>query len=152
MQPKAAVSPIIKYVRSIEGNYMTLAEVARALNVVEETLRLWRKRDPERFGPSLMTHFGDVPVYLYSLDDLERVRRNAKERGIAKCGRPRLWTVREGQARQRRMTRVSYLRARAKVLRAEGESARAGEMERKARDMNRALQSESKARRKALGR
>lgn len=118
----ARISPITAFVRGIPGDFMTLAEVARILEIPEPTLRDLRIRAPKRFGPSLMTHFGRTPVYLYSAEDLERVRVELKNHRAEQraegfhSGRPALWTATEAADRRRRSMQAVYYARRADQL------------------------------------
>src|SRR4051812_8833598 len=98
---------------------MSLAEVARTLKIPEDTLRTWRRQKPEIFNPSFMTHFGALPIYLYSADDLEKIRKAAEEH-TSERGQPRLWSVAEAKDRQRRHVRARYWERRAESLREQG--------------------------------
>lgn len=151
MPPAGRMSPVTKFVRELEGGpWMTLAEVARALKIPEDTLRTWRRNEPDAFNPSLMTYFGDLPVYLYSLQDLERVRTAAREH-TSTWGQPRLWSGLEAKDRQRRHVRARYWERRAELLQAQGESERAAEAARNSRVIRDELLRESTERRERLG-
>lgn len=151
MAQAGRISPVTKFVRELEGGpWMTLAEVARALKVPEDTLRSWRRDDPETYNPSFMTHFGDLPVYLYSLEDLERVRLAAAAH-TSDRGQPRLWSALEAKDRQRRHVRARYWERRRDLLLERGDVEEGREAARKSRVIRDQLSQESQDRRKRLG-
>lgn len=151
MAQAGRISPVTKFVRELEGGpWMTLAEVARALKVPEDTLRSWRRDDPETYNPSFMTHFGDLPVYLYSLEDLERVRLVAAAH-TSDRGQPRLWSALEAKDRQRRHVRARYWERRRDLLLERGDVEEGREAARKSRVIRDQLSQESQDRRKRLG-
>lgn len=151
MAQKGRISPVTRFVRELEGGpWMTLAEVARALRIPEDTLRTWRRDDPANFNPSFMTHFGDLPVYCYSLDDLERVRAAAATHTSGR-GQPRLWSVAEAKDRQRRHVRARYWERRAALLTERGDRAKAREAARNSRVIRHDLAVQAGERRQRLG-
>lgn len=138
-------SPTIRFVRSIPGQYMTLAEVAREIDVPEDTLRTWRRNEPHRFGPSRMTYFGSLPIYLYDLNDVERTRAEAAIQRAdpqAHGGNVTIWTVVEGQDRQRRLVRARYWEAKVARL--------AGKRDAGSREQRDAARAKAKAIRRGL--
>ncbi len=149
MSPKQPLSPITRYIRGL-GEYLTLPEVARALRIPEETLRSWRKQDPESFDPSEMTYYGSMAIYLYTLEDFERVRTAAAQRDRLR-GRPRLWTAAEAADRQRRGVLARQHELRARQLAGEGDPDRARTSARRAQDLRSELAEEGLLRRQRLG-
>lgn len=151
MAPTGRISPVTRFIRELpDGPWMSLAEVARTLKISEDTLRTWRRNDPEVFNPSFMTHFGNLPVYLYSLEDLERVRLAAQAH-TSERGQPRLWSVVEMKGRQRRHVRARYWERRAERLSTEGHRDKAREAAKKGKVIRHDLAAEAAERRRRLG-
>lgn len=154
------VPPIQAFIRRIPGDYMTLKEVSAVLQLSEDSLRTWRRKWPERFGPSMMTYYGQMPIYLYNLQDLERVQREAKIHldaipkpapGERVPGRPRIWTTLETQERRKRRMKVIYWRHRAETLRERGDRDGARAATKRWRAIDEQLRREYRTRRRSLG-
>lgn len=142
------IPPVIRFVRSLEGEWLTLSEVARAIQVPEDTLRGWRRTDPATFGPTELTHLGDLPVCLYSLEDLERVRVAAKHNA---AGKPRMWSADEVRSRRARTMKARYYEVRAAKHTEDGDLRLAASARATHLDLRRELAAEATARRRELG-
>lgn len=126
-----AMDPTTRFVRSLDGNFFMVREAALMLGVSHRTLRRLIKDDDtpgKSLGPSYLVNFGKVPVYLYTVEDVERIRKhlnNAKQvlprEGVARlAGRPPKWTKDERTKRQRLYVRANYYRARIQTLSTNG--------------------------------
>lgn len=151
------ISPITAFVRSLEGDWFTLAEVARAIGRPEETLRDWAKRDPETYGAHHSERFGQRVVYLYDPARIERLRKALLEaqqaqplRFTGMPGRPRIWSDDERKDRERQMARVVYYRRRVKELIAAGDRSGARKANAKYRELTSRLHEEEAERRASV--
>src|SRR6266571_4438645 len=63
------LDPSTKFVRSLDGEYYLLREVAQMLGVNHRVLRKLND-ETDDLGPSFFTMFGRVKIYLYTKDDI----------------------------------------------------------------------------------
>jgi hypothetical protein len=71
---------------------------------------------------------GDLAIYLYTLDDIDRISAYLAARSAAgggRRGRPRMWSAAEAKDRERVQLRTNYYRRRAEALTAKGDAPRA---------------------------
>lgn len=153
---KVHLTPVVRFVRSLDGEYYLLSEVAAALDVPVPTLRRLKTKNSKLWGPSFKTHYGKTLIYLYTPADLARLaRRFAKIRAehpamlTGSLGRPRMWNLAERQERQRRFAQAGYMRKRAQRLRVIDPVA-AKEANRCSRLMIKQLRNEARVRRAEL--
>jgi hypothetical protein len=112
----------------MDGQYFLLADVAEMVDVHDTTLRKLRWRCPEVFRGSYYARCGNMPIYLYTDGDIDRISSYLAERSAAGCGkrgRPRMWSAAEAKERERAQLRTNYYRRRAEALPAKGDAARA---------------------------
>lgn len=112
------MNPTTRLVRSLDGDYFMVREVAETLGVSQTTLRKFlSSEDPEHANlrPSHMVAFGKVNVYLYTRDDVDRIRAYLKARMEVKDftvtnapGRPRIYSDAQRRERGRLYTRRHY--------------------------------------------
>lgn len=119
------MSPVTAFVRTAGGNYVTTNEAAVLIGTTTASLRYWMSQDWDNYGPRNQTDFGKVTVYLWSPEDIARVRATYDRARAAQpgrfMGRPgvvRLWSDLERLDRSRRTARATYHR-RASRRRAE---------------------------------
>ena len=117
------VAPVVAFVRSLPGDYYMLSEVSLLLGVNPRVLRNINS-DQETFktlGPSYITNFGKVQVYLYTKADVAKLKKWRQDRltvlpatkKIA-SGRPRKWTNEERKHRAKLYSRLHYYRSQIK--------------------------------------
>lgn len=146
-------APITRFVRGLDGECMTLPEVARLLRVPPDTLRRWARTEPELFGASFMKFFGDKPIYIYEAKEMGRIGQAVRDRYANRVfGRPQLWRVSESLERNRAYARARGWEARARKLRAIHKITEARELEGQARDLRQRLHRDGLKRRRELGR
>lgn len=141
---KYADHPIVRYVRSLDGEYFLPREVAEALGCSTTTLVNLPKQYPdERLGPTHRAHYGEVLLTLYTPARMERIRRFlARQRGEElpyQLASGKLFTVDEYHERHAEHMRMKDYRARAAEYRARGEKALALAAERSAKQIERDL-------------
>lgn len=112
------IAPSVRFVRSLEGKYHLLREASELLGVSHRTLRNFNTSDPTNLGPSFYTYLGKIKIYLYTDDDIERLRKHLSAQKIVypssdpgpmhNNGRPAKWTPSQRKARQRMFSQVHY--------------------------------------------
>lgn len=123
------MDPTTRFVRSLPGKYFMVREAAAQLEVSDRTLRRLYTAD-RGLGPQKMVYFGKVLVYLYSREDIERIRAYFGESkqilqvtGQPKTnGRPPKWTASQRKLRQKYYSRANYHKNRIKELEKQGKS------------------------------
>jgi len=73
-----------KMVRELPGEYFTLTEAARALGKSKRTLRSWIYNDVEGLQPGKRVDFGNAFAWVYSRQDIERIKRNLRNRVVVR--------------------------------------------------------------------
>jgi len=132
----AALDPSTRFVRSLDGDYFMLREAAEILGVKHTLLRSLMRSDDNKdrsLEPTFCTFFGKVKLYLYTKDDIARIRvyltkrkqvfRNTELANFK--GRPRIWTNEERKDRNRLYSRAYYYRKKAEEHTANGDTAAA---------------------------
>jgi hypothetical protein len=128
------VSPVVRHVRTLDGEYYMLREVAEQLGIPINALRGLIHKHPDALGPSSMTYLGRIKIYLFTAADVEALHRHLEwRRGFhpdlddLHGGRPSLWSHAEQEDRHVRHASAYYWRKRAERLEAagRGEEARA---------------------------
>lgn len=146
-----SLNPVARWVRSLPQECYLATEVADALGVVVGTIRRLGREHPQELGPSYRGYKGEQPVYLYTPEDVERLRVYLEKvatvmpfRQAGQRGRPQLWTDEQRIQRQRAWCQVGALRRKATMLRLAGHLEDADQREAKARalatDLNRTAQ------------
>jgi len=146
----APLDPATRLVRSLEGEYFKLSEAAEVLKVPESTLRALIKDaseggDPDG-APKQYIPFGKIPIYLYTHDDIDRIREVLTKRRSASPipfdmvlnGRPPRYTPEERAQRTKLSARAWYYRNRIKTLQAADDAPRGAlsEARRKLKEIN----------------
>lgn len=134
MSRTKALDPSTRFVRSLDGEYYKLTEAAEQLGVSDRTLRNFLQGkvgdDPNVLGPSFKVMFGKIPIYLYTKEDITRIREHLQARrevlpndGRVRSlmGRPSKWTAEQKARRQRLYSAAHYWRRRAVELDGEGD-------------------------------
>lgn len=118
------IAPSVQFVRSLEGTYYLLREAAELLGVSHRTLRTYLNGpDKDLLGPSFCTYLGKIKIYLYTDDDIERLRKHFEEQKVVypatdpgptyTKGRPPKWTEEQRKIRQRKFSQVHYYKTQA---------------------------------------
>ena len=129
------LDPPTRFVRSLEGDYFKLSEAAEMLGVSHRTLRNFLGEYPQELGPSYVVYFGKLPIYLYTRDDVDKIRKYLQERKTVMplaaqprpTGRPRKWSAAQRKERQRLFSQAHYYRGRIRTLAKAGKSTKAAE-------------------------
>lgn len=149
MTKAAPLDPATRLVRSLEGEYFKLSEAAEILKVPESTLRALIKDaqeggDPEG-APKQYIPFGRISIYLYTQEDIERIRGVLTRRRAASPvpfdtvlnGRPPRYTPEERAARTKLSARGWYYRNRIARLQAgDAPKAAVSDAKRKLKEIN----------------
>lgn len=113
------MDPATRFVRSLPGEYFMTREAAAMLGVPRRRLDEYVASYPDELGPSFCTFFGKLKIYLYTQEDIERirahltnVRRVFPPRTPGAGGRPRKWTDEERKERQRLYAKRHYYHRR----------------------------------------
>jgi len=121
------MDPATRLVRTLPGNYKKLSEAAEILGVSDDTLRTLLQEAVSKGdasgAPSKFAMMGRTRIYLYTDEDIERIRGILAERRevrsfdlTAVTGRPPLYTKEERAHRTRLNARAWYYRNRIKKL------------------------------------
>ena len=149
MTKTAPLDPATRLVRSLEGEYFKLSEAAEILGVPESTLRALIKDaseggDPDG-APKQYIPFGKIPIYLYTHEDIDRIREVLTKRRSASPvpfdmvlnGRPPRYTPEERAVRTKLSARAWYYRNRIARLEAgDAPKAAAAAAKRKLKEIN----------------
>lgn len=122
-----SMDPSTRFVRSLDGDYLMLRETAVTLGVSSQFLRKAIRDDRVEYLPSKSVWFGKVKIYLYTRQDLDRMRKALEESRIVfdhdgqmrRPGRPRRFTKDEAKERQRLFSRAYYYRKKIAQLEAD---------------------------------
>ena len=149
------IAPSVRFVRSLEGTYYLLREAAEMLEVSPRTLRNFIDKDNDLLGPSFFTYLGKIKIYLYTEDDIKRLREyiteqknliypiseNPKTKETHK-GRPAKWTAEQRKMRQRKFSQVHYYKNQAEKHQNAGNPAKAEKALKKMRQIQKQLREE----------
>lgn len=85
-------------------------EAAELIGVSHWTLRKYIKNDKEGWQPSKLANFGNVTIYIYTDEDVARIRdlRLRKLDDYRPVGRPSQYTAEQMKARHRLYARKTY--------------------------------------------
>ena len=132
MAQVARIDPATRFVRRLDGDFLKLQEAADLLGVSKRTLRNFIRKKREGFQPSHIGYMGKLGIYLYSEEDVERIRQLLDDRykirtneGQGPMGRPAVYTTEERVIRQRQYSMAHYYRKRYESLVAEGKAEKA---------------------------
>jgi hypothetical protein len=140
------LDPATRLVRSLKGEYYKLSEAAEMLGCPESTLRALIKEATEggdiAGAPKQWLPFGKQRIYLYTPEDIERIRGVLATRVTVMAfdgtptGRPPRYTSEERAVRTKLSARAWYYRNRIKRLEEEGATRKqVTEAKRKLRDI-----------------
>lgn len=127
--------PMIRYVRSLPGNYLLRREVADQLGCAHTTLSyLGRPGAPKGLGPTHTAKYGGITLNLYTPERVEQIRRylSRTARNVPRRGRPKMWNSAENLARRRERARMYAYRARARKYSQAGDEGTASVLMRRA--------------------
>lgn len=120
------LDPVSAFVRSLDGEYYLVREAAEAMGVSQHYLRRSIKQEVEGMLPSHGVMIGKMKVYLYTMDDIHRMRKLIAERKKVsdfetikdseggRGGRPTVYTKEERVERARLYSRACYWKNRVK--------------------------------------
>lgn len=103
--------PLVKYVRSLDGEFYLVREVIGMLGCARTTLNYLQHRDGPAMGPSHRISYGGTRVSLYTPERVAEIAQRLKEtsdrsKGVHKRGRKTLWNSTELVARTRARNRI----------------------------------------------
>ncbi len=111
---RSGPDPATRFVRSLPGDYFMLREAAEELKLSPYTLRKYIVEDIDGLVPSKAVMFGKVQVYLYTKDDIERMRSvlasREQVRPYDRKGRPSKYSLEQRNERARLFSRRHYWR------------------------------------------
>lgn len=140
---------MIRYVRSLPGNYLLRREVADQLGCAHTTISyLGRPAGPKGLGPTHTAKYGAVTLNLYTPERVEAIRLYLSRvaRHSPRRGRPRIWSSEENIARRRQHARMYAYRSRARKYSADGDADTASVLTRRADAIARKLRISSERR------
>ena len=69
------LTPAEMYINQLDGEYYRLSEVAEQVGISPQTLRRLIKSPKKKVNaPSYVGHQGNMPIYVFSKEDLEEIR------------------------------------------------------------------------------
>lgn len=143
------IDPSTKFVRSLEGDYYLLREAAGILGISQRALRHYIQQRNTPLIPSYAANMGKVRIYLYTPEDIARIRsllqsRNVvyRNEGRVSLGRPPRFTTEERKIRQRKFSMANYYRKRAEALTEAGNIEKADEAYLKSRQLKEELRNQ----------
>jgi hypothetical protein len=118
------IAPAVRFVRSLEGDYYLLREAAQILGVSHRTLRNFiASNEKQDLAPGYYAMLGKVKVYLYTDDDIGRIRKYLDSQKnlyrlddpgpMGNRGRPAKYNDDQRKERQRKFTQVHYYKTKA---------------------------------------
>jgi hypothetical protein len=131
---RPSMDPSTRFVRSLDGDYYMLREAAEVLGVKHTLLRsLMRDPDHKDLGPTFCTFFGKIKLYLYTKEDIARIREYLTKRKqvfrnsdlVAFKGRPRIWSPEQRKERNKLYSKAYYYRKKVEQHTASGDTAEA---------------------------
>lgn len=110
-----SVSPlngVVAFVRSLPGELYLRREVARALGMTPAAVRaVSYSADHPDHGPSYAVNWGSKQIHLYTSENLTALRDHfTRQQTKGDTGRPRVWSLEEGEQRARRGDLARYHR------------------------------------------
>lgn len=138
--------PATSFVRQLEGDWYLLREAADMVGVSQGTLRKLITNEVEGLVPGHYTMFGRNKIYLYTIEDIDRLREHFSQRlrvytndGKRTSGRPQVYTHEERKVRARLYSRAWYWRNRIEMLTEEGRTEELAKAKRKLKEIERKL-------------
>lgn len=127
------LDPATAFVRSLDGTYYMVREAADLLGVNHRLLRKFMDGDDADLKPSFLGYLGKVKIYLYTADDIDKIREYLEQRktvypNLAEAphvGRPAKYTKAERKERQRLYSKAHYYGRRAREEHAKGHTGEA---------------------------
>lgn len=132
MTAPTRIDPFTRFVRELDGEYYLLREAATLLQVNHRVLREINSDESRKeYWPSFFTYMGKIKLYLYTDDDVAKLRQYFEERRAVypisenppnkKMGRPAQYTAEQKKIRQRLYSQAHYYKKMARKHTAEGE-------------------------------
>lgn len=123
--------PLVRYVRSLEGEYYLIREVAEMLGCSMRRLEWLRGHTDPPLGATHRAQYGGTVVHLYTPERIEAISEYLKQ-AAAKAtqkhhGSLSLWTTTERHQRERDLGRAYRYRARAAAYTAKGKTEEAAQ-------------------------
>lgn len=137
--------PLVKFVRSLDGEYYLIREVAQMLGVSEPMLTYLRRSSPTPLGATHKAQYGSIMIRLYTPERIAEIAEYMKtatghDLGNAKRGPAQMWTPTEYHRRRRDQDRLRRYRQRAVSYRQRGMEKEATRMDRMATAMDTRLE------------
>jgi hypothetical protein len=116
------LDPATAFVRSLEGTFYMVREAAEILGVNHRTLRNFNEGDEPDLKPSFIAYLGKVKIYLYTEDDLAKLKEHFDSRrkvfpnddtASKVTGRPARFTKDDRKERQKLFSKSHYYGKRA---------------------------------------
>lgn len=135
------LSPPTRFVRSLEGDFYMLSEVAAMLSISTQYMRKLITV-PEIEAPSYWVYFGKIKIYLYTKADIEELRawlaaqkvvRPKSETATKRLGRPPKYTAEQRKQRKKDYMKIHYANKQSAKYREEGDLDKSVEYADKAR-------------------
>lgn len=149
MERPVRIDPATKFVRSLEGDYYMLREAAELLGVSQRVLRHYIQQRNKDLSPSFSASMGKVRIYLYTLEDVNRIRDALRERSVVyknegriAVGRPPRFTSEQRKIRQRKFSMANYYIKRSTSFEESGDIEKATEALNKAQQIYKELREE----------
>jgi len=131
------IDPVTTFVRGLDGGpYYMVREASEILGVNHRVLRKFNDDPDSDLKPSFLAFLGKVKVYLYTEDDIDRIKDALEERRrvypndpalIPVRGRPRSFTKEDRKQRQKLYSRAHYYGKRAQEELERGNMGKASE-------------------------
>ncbi len=143
------MDPATTFVRSLDGNYYMVREAAELLGINHRTLRNWNEGSNEKLKPSFVSWLGKVKIYLYTDDDIDKIREYLDDRrkiypnddkAKPQSGRPARYSKEERKERQKLYSKAHYYGRRAKEETDKGDLRKATEYLTKQRKVKKELE------------
>lgn len=134
-----AKHPVVRYVRSLPGNYYLRTEAAEALGCAPSVLSYLAVKHPDLpLGPTHRANYGNVELLLYTPERVEEIRVFMKKNKVGPRNRHnvRMFTPAELQQRRRTRGRAYSYRSRAKDYDVEGRTEDAALLRKAADDVD----------------
>lgn len=117
------VDPVTAFVRGLDGDFYMVREAAEALGIKRHVLQRAIGNGTEGMVPSHAVMIGKMKVYLYTLEDVQRMKQIMEERKTIKTfddvssvkgkgGRPSQYNEEERRQRARLYSRACYWKKR----------------------------------------
>jgi hypothetical protein len=129
------IDPVTTFVRGLDGGpYYMVREAADLLGVNHRVLRKFNDDPESDLKPSFLAFLGKVKVYLYTEDDLDKIKEALDERKrvypndpalVPVRGRPRKYSKEDRKERQKLYSKAHYYGKRAEEELAKGNMRRA---------------------------